>query len=235
MLINLLSMDNYVHYNIKVAEILGLHQAIYLSELLNINDKAVRKSKLNNNFFVVDREYITKRTTLSKEEQLKIDKQFLDIGLLEKVADNINEVTLNISVLTTLLCGDEKVITDLKKFVKSSSKTKTLSKEEQLKLLKSLITTTNVELFEAFSEWIDAIYSKLGWMSKKAVTVGEQIVNDAANHDLDMALRIVEIATINGYKDMTWAVKMYNDNYRPKYHVDKSIQERATQLSNEVF
>ena len=59
MLLDLLSLDNYVSYNIKVAEILGLHAAIYLSELMNINDKAIRKSKTKDNFFTVDRKYIT--------------------------------------------------------------------------------------------------------------------------------------------------------------------------------
>ena len=32
MLLDLLSLDNYVNYNIKVAELLGLHTAIYLSK-----------------------------------------------------------------------------------------------------------------------------------------------------------------------------------------------------------
>ena len=87
MLLDLLSMDNYVSYNIKVAEILGLHPAIYLSELMNINDKAIKKSKTKENYFTVDRSYITRRTTLSKEEQLKIDKQLFEIGLLKPNSD----------------------------------------------------------------------------------------------------------------------------------------------------
>jgi hypothetical protein len=50
-LIELLSTSNYVSYNIKLAELLGLHAAIYISELMNINDKAIRKNKLNDNYF----------------------------------------------------------------------------------------------------------------------------------------------------------------------------------------
>ena len=63
MLIDLLSTSNYVSYNIRLAELLGLHAAIYLSELMNINDKAIRKNKLNDNYFKLKREYITSRTT----------------------------------------------------------------------------------------------------------------------------------------------------------------------------
>ena len=74
MLIELLSTSNYVSFNVKLAEILGLHPSIYISELLNINDKAIRKEKMNESSFSLDREYIKKRTTLSVEEQLELRK-----------------------------------------------------------------------------------------------------------------------------------------------------------------
>ena len=48
MLIDLLSANNYVNYNIKVAELVGLHPAIYLSELMNIQSKAEKKNMLLN-------------------------------------------------------------------------------------------------------------------------------------------------------------------------------------------
>ena len=51
MLIELLSMSNYAHFNVKLAEILGLHPAIYLALIMDINEKAIRKSKINKNFF----------------------------------------------------------------------------------------------------------------------------------------------------------------------------------------
>ena len=47
MLIDLINTSNYVSYNIKLAQLLGLKEAIYLSELLNINDKAIRKNEIN--------------------------------------------------------------------------------------------------------------------------------------------------------------------------------------------
>ena len=40
MLIDLIRTDNYVSFNVQLAHIVGLHAAIYLSELLNINSKA---------------------------------------------------------------------------------------------------------------------------------------------------------------------------------------------------
>ena len=72
MLIELLSMSNYVHFNVKLAEILGLHTAIYLGQITDINEKAIRKNKVDENFFTIDREYITKRTTIPEKEQNQI-------------------------------------------------------------------------------------------------------------------------------------------------------------------
>ena len=51
LLIDLLSTSNYVSYNIKLAELLGLHASIYISELMNINDKSIRKNKITDNYF----------------------------------------------------------------------------------------------------------------------------------------------------------------------------------------
>ena len=39
MLIELLSSSNYVNFNIKLAQILGLKPAIYLSQIMDINEK----------------------------------------------------------------------------------------------------------------------------------------------------------------------------------------------------
>ena len=63
MLIELLSQSNYISVNIKLAKIFGVEGAIYISEILNIYDKAVRKNKVEDKFFTLDREYFEERTT----------------------------------------------------------------------------------------------------------------------------------------------------------------------------
>ena len=47
MLIELLSFSNYGSYNVKLANVLGLETAVYLSEIMNINERALRKNKLD--------------------------------------------------------------------------------------------------------------------------------------------------------------------------------------------
>ena len=46
MLLDLLSSSNQLSFNIKVAQLVGLHSAVYLSELMAINEKAIRKNKI---------------------------------------------------------------------------------------------------------------------------------------------------------------------------------------------
>ena len=120
MLIELLSMSNYGNYNIKVAQILGLETAVYLNELMNINEKAVRKKKIDDNIFIVDRQYIQSRTTIEPLRQEELETNLIKLGILEKT-DKSNNINLNITALTSILAAPEE---DLKGIAKIAKKTK---------------------------------------------------------------------------------------------------------------
>ena len=120
MLIELLSMSNYVHFNVKLAEILGLHTAIYLGQITDINEKAIRKNKVDENFFTIDREYITKRTTIPEKEQKDIENNLIKIGILERSDKDANTLLLNLTVLTSILMSPDE---DLLKNVENLAKT----------------------------------------------------------------------------------------------------------------
>lgn len=237
MLIELLSTSNYVSFNIKLAEMLGLHASIYISELMNINDKAIRKDKIDESSFSLDREYVKKRTTISIEEQLDIEKNLIKLGIVEKPKTDENCVILNINVLTTLLMStDEELIGGVKKLnaVKTNSK-KTTKADAIKKGLKESIVTTNTELYEAYSEWIDSVMSKDGWMSKKAVVMGQGIVDDFSNRDLDVALAVINIATLHGYREMSWAINKYKDQYKFRREIKPQPASKVIEVSSEVF
>lgn len=240
MLLDLLSMDNYASYNVKVAEIFGLHPAIYLSELMNINEKAVRKSKITGeSTFTVDRKYIEKRTTLTKVEQLKIDESFKEIGLLKVDEQDNNTMTLDITVLTSIMSGGKEIIKELKLITSKISKTKRTKDEVVKDELKSHIQTTNPELYAAYCDWIDAVYAKQGWMSNKCVKVAQTDVDNYSNRNLDVALKIVEIAAVRGYREMEWAINVYKQDYEPTFRLKYSRQSpenrSSKDLSEEVF
>ena len=71
MILDLLSSDMYVSYNVQIANKIGLEEAIYISELININRKAIQKNKIEDGYFNIDRKYITNRTTFKLEKQIE--------------------------------------------------------------------------------------------------------------------------------------------------------------------
>ena len=242
MLIELLSMSNYVSFNIKLAQILGLETAIYLSEIMNINEKAIRKQKIEEDFFTIDRNYIESRTTLNCKKQEDIEKTLLRIGILEKDSDSSNTISLNITILTSILMNpDEKLIKNINKIIKQNSKSPKMKKDEMIKEnLKKYINTTNEELVQAYSKWIEAVYSKDGWMTSEAIIAAQETIDNFSNRNLDLALSIIRIATINGYRDMSWAIKGYHKDYNVPFKVCmttpvvNTVQE-IPQVSDEVF
>ena len=240
MLLDLLSMDNYASYNVKVAQIFGLHPAIYLNELLNINEKAVRKSKITGELtFTIDRAYIEKRTTLTKAQQLEIDETLKEIGLLKVDESNQNMMSLDITTLTSIMSEGKEFIKELKLMTKRISKTRRTKDEIIKEELKNNIQTDNPELYEAYCDWIDAVYAKQGWMSARSVKVAQQDVDNCSNRNLDVALKIIEIAAVRGYREMEWAINVYKQDYEPTFRLKYSreaphIRSRED-LSEEVF
>lgn len=239
MLIELLSTSNYVSYNVQLAELLGLHTAIYLSELMNINEKAIKKDKLDNNYFTLVRSYITSRTTLDEKEQLEIEDNLLKLGILEH-GEQKDTISLNITTLTTLMMDpDEQLIDKISKMKKKSTSKKGRTKADAIKdNLKANLKVVNEELREAYCGWIDAIYDKQGWMSVKCVTVAESTIDSFSNRNLDVALKLLEIASIHGYRDIQWAINKYNQEFKVSYQTSpapKRVVTSNSELSSEVF
>ena len=212
MYLDLISQSNYMMYNVNVARLLGLDAAVYLSELISIQEKATRKNVLVGGYVLLDREYVANRTTIDIENQLDIDSKLVDIGIMEK--RSVNEINLNIKQLAYIITNEDEPIRD--EVVATMRKAKRLSKkikdDYSLESLKRLVTTDCEELRNAYYEWIDCVYHKDGFMTKKAVTFAQEEIDRYANHDLDKALEVLRIASISAYRDITWAIKYSPSN-----------------------
>ena len=238
MLIDLMATDRMTSYNVDLAQIIGLHPAIYLSELINISKKATKKGKLfDEEYFIVDRAYITERTTFSKEEQESIEKSLANIGVIH-IGKMDDSLSVDTNVLLSIFEVNKKDALTLAKIVKTKPKTK---KEQICENLKTNIYATNQELVDAYASWIESVLSKSGWMSKEAVISGQQVVDKYANGDLDLALKIISIASVNGYRDMNWAVGSFDKNYRVEFYKEREQYARQdlfvapTVTKDEVF
>ena len=246
MLLDLLSTDNLVNYNVKIAQIMGLHTAIYINELINISNKAIKKKKLiANKYFLLNRDYITKRTTLPLEEQLAIDFKLEKVNIIQKPDRDVDHIYLDIDKLAEIISSDDSAYLDK---VKKKTEVKTTAlpgmkqtlKQKQAEEFKNSITITHPELKEAYDGWVDGVLANpKGFLSKRAIKIFIDTVDSFADGYLDVALTIINIATVNGYRDATWAINKYNEENKKNNavrnnYVDTSKQ-RIVKLGNEVF
>ena len=243
MLFDLLSTDMYASYNVKVAQVIGLHSAIYLNELININRKAIQKNKLNNNKFTIDRKYITERTTLEEDEQKIIEGKLLKVNILEKDPLDENKLSINITNLTNILSAEDN---NLLQKVTKLTKVKTLNppgskitqRQKERDALKNYISTGVSELDEAFIGWIDGVYANpKGFLSKRAITIFQNRLNEYTNGNIEIALKILDVATINGYRVCDWAIDAFEREYKKSLKVSPTVTTpiQRTALSNETF
>lgn len=246
MLTDLLCTDNYAMFNVKVAQVMGLHMAVYVNELLNITQKAIQKRRVEDGFVTLDRDYITRRTTLEVAEQVALDHKLSNIGSLEVHPNQPDKVKVDIGALTNLVAADEasllKRVTKLTE-VKSVGKSapKGSMRQRNIAELKAFIKCTNAELLEAYHDWVDGVFAKPnGFLSKKAITVFQRELDEFAQGDLDLALKILEIAAVNGYRCAEWAIGAFNRDYAKDFYATYSSEKfaapvRNVSLSDEVF
>lgn len=148
-------------------------------------------------------------------------------------------MSLDITTLTSIMSEGKEFIKELKIMTKRISNKKRTKDEVIKDELKSKIQTTNTELYSAYSDWIDAVYAKQGWMSARSVKVAQQDVDNYSDRNLDVALKIIEIAATRGYREMEWAINAYKKDYEPmfrmKYARETPVVRSRADLGDEVF
>ena len=212
MLLDLLSTDMSVSYNVKLAHRIGLHTSIYVTELINIYRKATQKGKIvDGKYFRVDRDYVELRTTLTKEEQRELDQALKSISVVKISSKNRDTIGIDIEELSKLVLDDDanKIEGTVKTQLKKKAPTK---RDAIIAQLKSYVSASNEELRDAYYEWIEEAYARNGWMSAASIREAQRAIDNYSGKDLDIALDILHIASTNGYKDIMWAIERYEKN-----------------------
>lgn len=236
MFLDLIATDNQISCNVKAARLLGLDTAIYLNELINIYAKAIAKGKLDKNgYFRLKRSYITDRTTLSVYRQLELDFNLLNTEIIERDPTDQDLMKVDIEMYASILTNSNEDIT--KKVEKLASKKSKAEKDAEKKqaisdaLKASVAHIMPLELRNAYCGWIDTICEKPGgFLSKGAIKIFEDTVNNYAKGDLDVALDLLAIATVKAYKDPTWVINFYERN-KPQLRTTQSREQKNIELS----
>lgn len=218
MLLDLIEPANQEMFNIKLAHTIGLNAAVYCGELLNIIGQVTRKKKFDENgFFKLNRDYVFQRTTLTVEEQLNIDSALSKINLIKKDLENPDNIKLDITLLGDIIANEDLTISDdLKKRtkLKNSKEAREAKKASITQALKKSITITDKELNTALCGWIDSMAAAKKLITKECVVEFQKTMNNYTKGDLDLALRLVQIATINLYRDCAWAINIYEKDMK---------------------
>ena len=71
-------------------------------------------------------------------------------------------------------------------------------------------------------------YEALTMTEEEAYEIFQDTLNSYTKGDLDVALRIVQIATVQGYRECQWAINMFEDSEKRKRKQENS-QVRVTE------
>jgi hypothetical protein len=214
MIVELLSPNNYISFNIKLAKSIGVINAIYISELINVNEKALRKGKISNNYFTINREYIESRTTFDANTQRIIEDKLIKAGVLVKSDALQNTFSINYSLLANLVHVEDSdllmsVETPIVKKRSTARKSSKANKDSTTQFLKSCITTTDNEIRDAYYLWIDYVLQKGTHMTDLFIKDAQTQLEHYAKGDKSIMIDVLTIGAKYAYRDLKYAISIY--------------------------
>ena len=219
MWLDVMSQYNTLQVNIKLANLLGLEVAVYWAELMNVYARVLNKKKEdlieNDGYFELDREYITKRTTLTLEKQLEIDSGLTKIEVLFQDENDPNSIKLDIEKLCAILVDDSiDAIRDVQKRSKLRREDTARAKKYSVRInLISALRETDTDVLNAYKNWIDALLDAKKPITRQALDIYQNNLNDYTDNK-QTKIKILEIATTNAYTEFAWSMKIYEKDYR---------------------
>lgn len=208
-----LDLFDELRLNKKLVKFVGFETAAYWAELQSILKQVVKKQTADElGFFNLDRDYVERETTLTLTKQLKCEAKLVEMGVVMKDPNDPNRLTISVNNMIEIITDE-----DTKKLKKTTAvkKDEKAAKISGIKsAMKRALVETDPEIRAAYERWIEGMVDAANCRFTKAVVqLFEQTV---AGYTPDKAkrLKIIEIATVNSYKDASWAINRLS-NARP--------------------
>ena len=230
-----LDLFDELRLNKKLIKIAGFEVAAYWAELQSILKQVVKKETADERgFFILDRDYMERETTLTVAKQLKCDEQLIKLGVMLKDPDNPNSIALAVNGVVAVITDEDT--TKLKKTGKTSADAKAAKIAGIKATMKKAILEDDLELRAAYERWIDGMIDAQNCKFTKAVVqLFEKTVTEYTT-DRTLRLKIIEIATVNSYKDATWAInRIYNPGKFTSQATKLPEQKVYSGVSDDVF
>ena len=230
-----LDLFDEIRLNKKLVKIAGFEVAAYWAELQSILKQVVKKQTMDEQgFFTLDRDYVERETTLTVTKQLKCEEQLISLGAIIKDPENPNRLCMSVHGMVEVITNEDT--TKLKKTsaVKKDAKAAKIAGIKST--MKKAILEDDLELRAAYERWIDGMIDAANCKFTKAVVqLFEQTVSGYTK-DKALRLKIIEIATVNSYKDATWAInRIYNPGKFTSTATKLPEQKICTGVSDTVF
>ena len=219
MWLDVMSQYNTLQVNIKLANLLGLEVATYWAALMDVYARVVNKKKEdlldNDGYFELDRDYITKRTTLTLDKQLEIDTGLNKIEVLFQDENDINSIKLDVEKLCAILVDDSiDAIRDVQRRSKLRREDTARAKKASVRInLVAALKETDTDVLAAYNNWIDALLEAKKPITRQALDIYQNNLNNYTDNK-QTKIKILEIATTNAYTEFAWAMKIYEKDYR---------------------
>ena len=228
-----LDLFDELKLNKRLIKIAGFEVAAYWAELQSILKQVVKKQAADEQgYFILDREYVERETTLTVTKQLKCDDKLLSLGVMLKDENNPNKIAIAVNGMVAVITDEDT--TKLKKTGKSSADVKAAKIAGIKETMKKAILETDAELRAAYERWIDGMVDAQNCRFTKAVVqLFEKTITDYTS-DKVKRLKIIEIATVNSWKDANWAVARLSST-RPTIAIKLPEQKICTGVSNNII
>lgn len=208
-----LDLFDELRLNKRLVKIAGFEVAAYWAELQSVLKQVVKKQTMDEQgFFLLDRSYVERETTLTISKQLKCEEKLIELGALLRDTENPNRIAIGVNAMVAVITGEDT--TKLKKSGRSSADEKAAKIAGMKATMKKAIVETDPEIHAAYERWIDGMIDAANCRFTKAVVqLFEKTIAEYTDNKT-LRLKIIEIATINSYKDATWAINKLDSPFK---------------------
>lgn len=208
-----LDLFDELRLNKRLVKLAGFEVAAYWAELQSVLKQVVKKQTMDEQgFFLLDRGYIERETTLTVNKQLKCEEELIELGALLRDAENPNRIAIGVNAMVAVITGEDT--TKLKKSRRSSADEKAAKIAGIKSTMKKALVETDPEVHAAYERWIDGMIDAASCRFTKAVVqVFEKTITEYTTNKA-IRLKIIEIATTNSYKDATWAINKLDSRFK---------------------
>ena len=221
--------------NKRLVKLAGFEVAAYWAELQSILKQVSKKGTADEHgFFTLDRAYVERETTLTLAKQLKCEELLINMGVVLKDPDNPNRLCISVQGMVEVITDE-----DTKKLKKTSAvkKDEKAAKVAGIKAtMKKAILESDIELRAAYERWVDGMVDAQNCKFTKAVVqLFEKTVTEYTQ-DKALRLKIIEIATVNSYRDATWAIDRVrgSSSFRTPQAIKLPEQKICTGVSDDI-